>query len=141
VKKAKKLGVQEKDFSKLQKGKTLKIGKIKVKQKQVIGPERPGKAIVFSGDTGYSKSLIEFSGKVDLLIHEATYGDEMREWAKKVKHCTNVQAAEVAKKAKVKQLVLNHISPRYKETSNLEKQAKKVFKNTKIAIDFLEVKI
>jgi ribonuclease Z len=139
--KAKKLGIPEKEFSKLQKGKTVKVGKKKIKPEQVIGPERPGKTVVFSGDTAYNKKLILFGKKTDLLIHEATFGDEMREWAEKVKHCTNVQAAELAKKAKAKQLILTHISPRYRETKNLEKQAKKVFKNTKIASDFLEVQI
>jgi ribonuclease Z len=139
--KAKKLGVEGPDFKKLQKGKSVKIGKKKIRPEQVIGPDRPGKTITYSGDTAYSEKLIEFAKKSDLLIHEATYGDEMKLWAKKVKHCTNVQAAELAKKAKVKELILTHISPRYKETKTFLAQAKKKFRNTKVASDFMEVQV
>jgi ribonuclease Z len=137
--KAKKLGIQEKDFGKLQDGKSIKVGKKKIKPDQVIGPDRPGKTIVYSGDTIFNPKIIEFSEKADLLIHEATFGDEMREWAEKVGHTTNIQAAEIAKKAKVKELILTHLSPRYKETKTFLAQAKTKFKNTKIANDFMEI--
>jgi len=141
VKTAKNLGVNEKDFSKLQKGKSIKVGKKKVKPSQVIGPERPGLSLVYTGDTSYNEKLVEFAEGADVLIHEATFGDEMCKWANQIGHTTNVQAAELAKKAKVKQLILTHISPRYKETKGFLAQARKKFRNTKMANDFMEIQV
>jgi ribonuclease Z len=56
-------------------------------------------------------------------------------------HSTVSQAAEIAKKAKVKRLVLVHISNRYKDASPLEKEAKKIFKNSQLAFDGMEISI
>ena len=141
--KAKALGVPEGPlWSKLQHGKRIKLsnGKI-VKPEEVMGPPRPGRKIVYTGDTRPFKELAKFAADADLLIHDATLDDELNERAEEDGHSTPSQAAKTAKEAKVKKLVLTHISARYRDASTLLKQAKKIFKNTIVAEDFLKIEI
>ena len=70
---------------------------------------------------------------VDLLYHEATFLDERQDLAAKTKHSTTKQAAEIAKKANVNQLVLGHYSGRYKDISEFKKEAQEIFMNTELA--------
>jgi len=141
--KAKVLGVPEGQlWSKLQHGEKVKTptGKI-VKPEQVVGAPRPGIKITYSGDTRPTKSLAKLAENADLLIHEATLGDDLVEKAQEDGHSTPSQAAETAKKAKVKRLVLTHLSSRYKSAEPLLKQARKIFSNTEVAEDFMELEI
>jgi len=141
--KAKVLGVPEGQlWSKLQHGEKVKTptGKI-VKPEQVVGAPRPGIKITYSGDTRPTKSLAKLAENADLLIHEATLGDDLVERAQEDGHSTPSQAAETAKKAKVKRLVLTHLSSRYKSAEPLLKQARKIFSNTEVAEDFMELEI
>ena len=129
-------------WSKLQHGSTIKLsdGRI-VKPEEVLGPPRPGRKIVYTGDTGPSKEIIKFAENADLLIHDATLDDELLERAQEDGHSTPSQAAEVAKKAKAKRLVLTHISARYKDLSLLLEQAKKAFSPVDVAEDFMKIDI
>lgn len=141
--KAKALGVPEGPlWGRLQRGKEVKLpnGKI-VKPEQVMGPPRLGRKIVYTGDTRPFSGLVEFSAGADLLIHDATLDDELAEKAEEDGHSTPSQAAETARKAKVKRLVLTHISARYKDASVLLNQARKIFKNTIVAEDHLRIEI
>jgi ribonuclease Z len=141
--KAKALGVPEGPlWSKLQHGKKVKLsnGRV-VKPEDVTGPPRLGRKIVYTGDTRPFKGFAKFASNADLLIHDATLDDEMAERAEEDGHSTPEQAARNAKKAKVKQLILTHVSARYDDTSILLEQAKKIFKNTKVAEDFLKIEI
>jgi ribonuclease Z len=141
--KAKALGVPEGPlWSKLQHGKSVKLsdGRV-VKPAQVLGKARTGRKIVYSGDTRPFRSFVKFAADADLLIHDATLDDELAEKAKEDGHSTPSQAAENARKAKVKKLVLTHISARYDKTKLLAKQAKRIFKNTVVAEDFMKVEI
>jgi ribonuclease Z len=76
-----------------------------------------------------------------VLIHDCTLADELAERAVETGHSTPAGAAEIAKRAEVKQLVLVHISPRYKDDSVLLKQAKQIFSNVKVAKDLMELEI
>lgn len=141
--KAKALGVPEGPlWGRLQHGKKVKLenGKI-VKPEEVMGPPRPGRKIVYTGDTKPFNELAKFAANADLLIHDATLDDELAERAEEDGHSTPSQAAKTAREAKVKKLVLTHISARYKDASKLLKQAKKIFKNTVVAEDFLKMEI
>jgi ribonuclease Z len=141
--KAKALGVPEgPQWSKLQHGRKVKLsdGRI-VKPEDVTGPPRPGRKIVYTGDTRPFKGFVKFATGADLLIHDATLDDELAERAEEDGHSTPEQAAKNAKKAKVKQLILTHVSARYDDTSILLKQARKVFKNTQVAEDFMRIEI
>jgi ribonuclease Z len=141
--KAKALGVTEGPlWSKLQRGQKIKLpnGHV-VKPEDVMGSPRQGRKIVYTGDTRPFKLLEKFAADADLLIHDSTLGDELAESAKEYGHSTPDQAAKSAQKAKVKKLILTHISQRYEDTNIWLKQARKIFKNTVVAEDFMRVKI
>jgi ribonuclease Z len=141
--KAKKLKVPEgRLWSELQNGHNVKLpnGKV-VKPEQVVGSRRMGRKIVYTGDTRPFRGFAKFAAGADLLVHDATLDDELVERALEDGHSTAVQAAEDAKKAKVKRLILTHISARYQDASKLLVQAKKVFKETEVAEDFMKVEI
>ncbi len=141
--KAKELGVPEGPlWSELQGGSSVKLpdGKI-VKPEMVLGPPRPGRKIVYTGDTRPSENLVKLAENADLLIHEATFDDELLERADEDGHSTPSQAAKTAKEAGVKRLVLTHISARYKDATLLLAQARKTFFNTDVAKDFLEIEL
>lgn len=77
-----------------------------------------------------------------MLIHDGTLAEELKDWAIETKHSTSKEAALLAKKAKVKQLILTHISSRYSEsTEPLLQDAKSVFKNVRIAEELMEIEI
>lgn len=142
-KKAKALGLKEGPlWSELQKGRKVKLqnGRV-VKPEDVMGPLRKGRKIVYTGDTKPFEGLAEFATDADLLINDCTLGDDLAERAEEDGHSTPSQAATNAKKAKAKKLVLTHISARYDDTTPLLKQAKKIFKNTVVAEDFLRVEL
>jgi len=143
LKRAKALGVPEGPlWSRLQHGSAVKLpnGKV-VKPEEVVGKPRPGRKIVFSGDTRPTRELVKFAEKADLLIHDATFDDQLKERAGEDGHSTPSQAAETAKKAGVKRLILTHVSARYERTGLLRKQARKVFPQTDVAEDFLCIEI
>jgi ribonuclease Z len=129
-------------WSKLQHGQNVRLPDRRIiKPTQVSGPLRTGRKIVYTGDTRPFKKLTKFASGADLIIHDSTLDDEMVERAKEDGHSTPNQAARNAKRAKAKQLVLTHISARYDDANKLLKQAKKIFRNTQVAEDFLEVEI
>ncbi len=141
--KAEALGVPEGPlWSKLQHEHMVNLadGRI-IKPEQVVGPPRPGRKIVYTGDTRPFKGFVKFASGADLLVHDGTLDDELTEKAAEDGHSTPSQAAENAKKAKVKQLILTHISARYDDTSILLEQAQKIFKNTRVAEDFIEIEV
>jgi ribonuclease Z len=140
-KKAKMLGVPEGSlWSRLQGGSSVKLsnGRI-VEPEMVLGSPRPGRKIVYTGDTRPSENLEMLAENADLLIHEATFDDELLERAVEDGHSTPSQAAKTAKKSGAKRLVLTHISARYKDASVLLKQARKFFSKTELAEDFLKI--
>jgi ribonuclease Z len=128
-------------WKKLQDGEEIMLGDRIVRPSEVSDPPRPGRRVVYTGDTRPSDNIVELASGADLLIHEATFGDELMERAVEDGHSTASQAAEVAARAGVKRLILTHISSRYGDTSLLLEAAKKVFPETQIAEDLLEIEI
>ncbi len=139
-KKAHSLGLQGKMFSEIQ-----KTGRVIVNGKKILLNDvswvKPGRRIVYTGDSAPSDAIVEAAKGADLLIHDGTYAEEHETEAKETNHSMVTDAAQIAKKAKVKQLVLVHISPRYPETGKLLAQAQKIFKNTAIAVDGFRIKL
>jgi ribonuclease Z len=129
-------------FGKLQHGQTIEVDGKKIEPHQVMGQPRPGRKIVYTGDTRPTKSIVMASQDADLLIHECALANDMAEWARDTKHSTATEAAEVARDARVGQLVLTHISSRYSEdTSQLLKEAKSIFDKTIVAEDLMSLDI
>jgi ribonuclease Z len=141
--KARALGVPEGElWSKLQHGERVKLPDRRiVKPEEVVGARRPGRKIVYTGDTRPFKGFARFAAGADLVVHDATFDDALAEKALEDGHSTPSQAAEGAKKAKAKKLVLTHISARYTDVGILLEQAQRVFKNTVVAEDFMELEL
>lgn len=121
--------------------KLKKFGKTEYKGREVkiedVANAKPGLKVIFSGDTKPCENIVKISADSDLLIHDGTFLEENEGKA----HADVKQAAKVAKKARVKQLILTHISRRYTDIKELEKEARKIFDNTKTAYDFMKVKL
>jgi len=140
---AKSLGLEPgPDFSRLQGGESVELqdGTV-VKPEQVLGPSRPGRKIVYSGDTRPTEGIRNLAEGADVLIHEATFSSDMADEAEEASHSTTKQAAEIAKEANVEKLFLTHPSPRYSDVSVLEEEAEEVFQNTTMAEDLMEFKV
>jgi ribonuclease Z len=129
-------------WSKLQHGSelTLPDGRV-IKPEDVADPPRKGTKIVYTGDTRPFTDFVNFAAEADLIIHESTFDDALAEKAEVDGHSTPSQAATQAKAANAKRLVLTHISARYSDTALLQEQAKKIFPNTTVANDFLELEL
>lgn len=101
--------------------------------------------VVICGDTFYCKDLITFAEGADLFIHEATFSQKEKDLAQRNLHSTPVMAARIAKEAKVKKLILTHISSRYSSRNkgeiaeeNLLLEAREVFAETILAVDLMQ---
>ncbi|NJD58067.1 MAG: ribonuclease Z [Anaerolineales bacterium] len=106
-----------------------------IQPEQVLGPERPGTRIAHVGDVGRVDELVNAVREVDALIIEATYLEEEAELADQFAHLTASKAAHLARDSGVKQLILTHISRRYRERDVLA-EAQSIFPNTSVARDF-----
>jgi ribonuclease Z len=124
------------DFGRLQDGET--VGG--VAPDQVLGPPRPGRKIVVSGDTAPCEALTLAAHEADLLVHEATFADEEAERAQLTAHSTASQAAVTARDAGVVMLAVTHLSTRY-SGRELRDEARAVFANTVIPHDFDAVEL
>lgn len=113
---------------------TLPDGSI-VSPGEVLGQEKPGTRFVHIGDTGRTDNLLEYCLNADGLVIESTYLEEEADMARDYSHLTARQAAELAVKAGVKQLILTHISRRYREMDVLA-EAQSVFPDAIVARDF-----
>jgi ribonuclease Z len=101
----------------------------------VLGPARPGRTIVYSGDTAPSEVLRALAEDADVLVHEATFTEEESVRAAETMHSTALQAAELALAAGVRLLALTHVSPRY-FGPELVREAREIFPNTVVPRDF-----
>lgn len=131
-------------YGRLKKGETIHLenGKI-LYGKDYLGPDKKGRTVTILGDTRKHPNSVELAKNADVLVHESTFNQREAQLAKAYYHSTTVEAGQVAKEANVKQLFLTHISARYigKAAVELENEAKKVFKQTKVVKDFDEFSI
>jgi ribonuclease Z len=141
--KAEALGVPQGSlWKRLQQGADVELGDGRtVKSEEVVDPPRKGLKIAYSGDTRPTDRFVGVAMGSDLLIHEATFDDELLERAGENRHSTAAQAAGIAVKAGVKKLILTHISSRYPDPSHLLEEAREVFENTVIAEDLYEIEL
>jgi ribonuclease Z len=142
--KAKAAGVEEGPlWGKLQRGEAVRRADGQtVGPEGIVGPPRPGRLVVITGDTRPCASVVDAATGADLLVHEATFGEEEKDRAKETGHSTAKEAAQVALAAKVKKLVLSHVSARYSANADaLVEEAKAVFPNVTVARDGLEVQV
>ncbi len=107
----------------------------------LVGPPRPGAAVAYVLDTVPCAGGVELARGADLLIHEATFGEERRERAREVGHSTARQAAEVARDAGARRLLITHFSARYDSPQALVDEARAVFPNTDAAVELQVVSV
>jgi ribonuclease Z len=144
----------KKDLIRIDKKKLIKYG---IKEGRHLGEIKKGKEIIYEGkkylakdltytekgkkicfvlDTSYNKKIVEFVKDADILVCEASYSENLEEKAKDFFHLTSKQAAQIASEARVKKLVLTHISARYeKDMKKILNEAKKIFKNSVLVKD------
>ena len=142
VEKAKELGIPEGElWNKLQNGENISNNEKIIKPEQVLGQKRLGKKIGISGDTMPTKELEECFRECDYLVFDSTFLDEEKQKAQDTCHSTAKQAAELAKKANVKNLILTHFSARYKDEIGHKTEAEQIHNSVITAKDLLEVEI
>jgi len=123
------------DYNNIKAGKdvVLSTGEV-IPNAELTLPPKKALSFAFCSDTVYKPNIVPVIENVDLLYHEATFLADKQDLAKKTKHSTSKEAAQIAKDAKVGQLVVGHYSGRYKDISLFKKEAQEIFENTHVAI-------
>ena len=122
------------DYNNIKAGKdiTLSTGEIILNSELTLPPKQPLSFAICS-DTVYKPDIVPIIKDADLLYHEATFLNDKEDLARKTKHTTSKQAAQIAKDANVNQLILGHYSGRYNDISLFKKEAKEIFDKTELA--------
>jgi ribonuclease Z len=141
---------------------TSKVKKLNIPDGPLLGKLQQGKDVVFDGkklkaeeltyivkgkklaivmDTGYTQNAITLAENADCVISEATYGHDYAEKAEARKHLTVREAAQIATNANAKKLVMIHFSQRYKQTKDIEEEARAIFPETYAGFDFMKIKL
>jgi ribonuclease Z len=108
----------------------------------VMGPARPGRKVVYTGDSRPTPEIEEASRGADLLIHDGSLDDEMADWAVETMHSTAGEAGELARRAGARKLVLTHISSRYSDdVGPLLADARRHFPDVVVAEDLMKIEV
>jgi len=138
---ARALGVEPgPDFGRLQRGEAVEAAGEQVQPDAVVGPPRPGRKVVLGGDSVPHDGTAAAAWRADLLVHEATFTEDEEQRARETRHSTAHGAAELAARAEVRLLALNHVSPRY-GGRELREEARSAFASTIVPRDFDRVEI
>jgi ribonuclease Z len=140
---ARELGVPEGPlFGKLHRGEAIEVDGRTITPADIVGPPRPGRRVIYTGDTRPCRETQQIARNADLLIHDATFSNDEALRAKETDHSTAREAANVAKRASVLRLALTHISARYADDARpLEREARDVFSNSIVAHDGLVIEV
>lgn len=140
---ARALGIPEGPlWGRIHKGEAVEVAGRTIRPEELVGPPRPGRKVVYPGDTRPCESVVQAAEGADLLIHEATFGNEEKDRAKETEHSTAAEAAQVALAARVRRLALNHLSARYSADAQvLLDEAKAVFGETVVARDGMVLEV
>ena len=112
-----------------------------VKNEELTTDPLPPRSYAYCSDTLYHEELCSYVHNVDLLYHESTFLEDKAERAKSTFHSTAKQAADIARQAAVKQLLLGHFSARYRQLDEFLNEARPIFENCMLASDGKIIKI
>jgi ribonuclease Z len=131
------------DITSLKKGKDIfdERGNLLYKNEDLTLPPKRSRSYAFCSDTKYDESILKYISDVDLLYHEATFANDMKERAENTFHSTAEQAASMAIKARAQKLLLGHYSVRYKELDVILEEARNVFKESYLSIEGSAIEI
>jgi ribonuclease Z len=136
--KARRLGIRGPDFGRLEAGETVEVNGRRIAPEDVMGPPRPGRSVVYSGDSAPTDTIRDLARGATVLIHEATTAGDLEKEANEWGHSSAQQAAQIAKDAEVGELFLTHFSARYKELEPLQAEARARFPGSRLARDLLD---
>ena len=140
VDKAKKLGIKPGPiYSKLQNGENVEVDGRLIDSEEVLGEIKKGYKVLYSSDTRPVDTVRKNCNR-STLIHDATFDDSHAKNARQTYHSTCIEAAEIAKEGEANELILTHISPRYKKDNIFLNQTLKIFPKTTVAKDFMRFK-
>ena len=122
------------DYHNIKAGKdfVLENGEVIKNEELTLTPPK-SKSFAFCSDTSYKEDIVPIIKNVDLLYHETTFLKDREDLALKTKHSTAEQAAKIAKKATVKQLIIGHYSSRYSDLKLFKSEAETIFSNVILA--------
>ena len=130
------------EYGRLQRGESVtNAGGEIVRPEQVMGPPRAGRRIAYCVDTRPCEAAVRLGRGADLFLCDATFGEELRDEARKRGHCTARQAATMASRADARRLLLTHVSARYHDARPLLAEAREVFPETSLGEDLMEITI
>jgi ribonuclease Z len=135
---ARSLGIRGADFRQLELGESVQVDGRSVHPDDVMGPPRPGRSVVYSGDSSPSEEIRKLAHRATVLIHEATTAQDLEEQANSWGHSSARQAAQLAREAEASSLFLTHFSARYKELDPLEAEAQVVYQGVQMARDLAD---
>jgi len=143
VERARALGIPEGPlFGRLHRGESVEVEGRLIAPSDVVGAARPGRLVVYAGDTRPCRAIVDAARDADLLVHEATFSREESARARETFHSTAAEAATVARDARARRLVLTHLSARYSDAPHvLEREARAIFPGAVAGYDGLSLEI
>lgn len=139
--KSDKLGIPPRKLEELRTHGTISVGGKTFTLGQVSGGIRPGRKIVYTGDTRPIHEMVEFSRNADVLIHETSTDSTLEPKVNEFGHTSARQAAEIARDANVQIFFLYHYSPRYENIDSLLTEAKEIFPQSMASRELLEYEV
>tara|TARA_B100000676_G_scaffold244534_1_gene246664 strand:- start:534 stop:1484 length:951 start_codon:yes stop_codon:yes gene_type:complete len=125
-------------FGSLHRGEDVQVGGRTLRAADFVGAPRPGRSLVYTGDTRPCPETVERAQGADVLVHEATFAHDEFDRARQTGHSTALEAARVAAEAEVGAMYMTHISARYSDDPRpLEEEARTVFPRCRVARDGL----
>ncbi len=129
------LELKKEDYDQLREGKNIFYNGLEIDYKKVTLPAHKQRSYAFCSDTVYDEDLIKYIQNVDLLYHETTFTKREKDRALMTMHSTSQDAAIIAHKAKVKELIVGHFSSKYQDLSIFTEEAREIFPNTNLATE------